>query len=536
MLLIIVNSSSLNVALPTLVRDLGASSSDLQWIVAAYSLVFAGLLFTCGTLGDRFGRRGAMQIGLVVFAAASGAAALATEPSQVIACRGAMGLGAALIMPSTLSIIMGTFPPHERPTAIAAWAGVTGVAGSIGPLFSGYLLEHNGYEAVFLMNVPIAVVAFIGSTLVLPRSRDPRGTALDPVGAALSVVTLTTLVWSLISAPRLGWTSPASLATFAGALVAGVVFVRWEQRRRDPMLDIGLFADRSFSTGALGMSVGFLALFGVSYLLSQYFQLVLGLSPFETALKFLPTGLTLVAVSAITPRASRRFGVHRVAGTGMGLIAISMALVTTLRPTSPLLYVLGSMVVLMAGLALTLSPLTAAVMSAVPASRPGAGSATNNSTRELGGALGVAVLGSIASSHYVHHLHDIAAALPDDLRRSASTSLTGALSAASQLPGDAGDHLATEAKEAFVGGLRLAAVVPLALSVVAAIVIWRRLPASPTGVGNSSGVEAIEVATELQHGAPIPTTAPARTSSRSTGPLSADADPVPAPTIPEERR
>jgi len=476
MLLIIVNSSSLNVALPTLARELDASSAQLQWIVAAYSLVFAGLLFSCGTLGDRYGRKGTFQLGLVLFALAAGVASLSSEAWHVIACRGAMGLAAALIMPSTLSILVGVFPTHERPKAIAAWAGVTGVAGTIGPLGSGFLLEDHSFPAVFLMNLPIGALALLGSVWLVPRSRDPHGTALDPVGAGLSIVALTGFVYGLVIGPDAGWTAPTTLAIFAAALTAGVLFVRWELRHPAPMLDVRLFRNPAFSTGTAGMTTAFLALFGSTFLLAQHFQLVAGYSPLSTALRFLPSGATLVVVSAFTPRLVRRWGAHRTAGAGMGLVALAMALLLPLRSDSPFALLLASMVVLLTGLALVISPLTAAVMSTVPADRPGAASATNNSTRELGGAVGVALLGSWSSAYYGHAIQGAIAGLPPDQQATAASSLGNALDVAARLPAGAAHTLTLDAQQAFVESLRLAAALPLVLAVVVGVLVWRHLP------------------------------------------------------------
>ena len=476
MLLIIVNSSSLNVALPTMARDLDATSAQLQWIVAAYSLVFAGLLYSSGTLGDRFGRKGAFQLGLVLFALAAATASLSTEAWHVIACRGAMGLAAALIMPSTLSILVGVFPTHERPKAIAAWAGVTGVAGTIGPLGSGFLLEHHTFRAVFLMNLPIGALALLGSVWLVPRSRDPKGTALDPVGAGLSIVALTGFVYGLVLAPDAGWTAPTTLAVFAAALAAGALFVWWELRSPSPMLDVRLFRNPAFSTGTAGMTTAFLALFGSTFLLAQHFQLVAGYSPLATAVRFLPSGATLVVVSAFTPRLVRRWGAHRTAGAGMGLVALSMALLLALRHDSPFALLLASMVILLVGLALVLSPLTAAVMSTVPADRPGAASATNNSTRELGGALGVALLGSWSSAYYGRAIHGAVEGLPPDQQAAASSSLGNALDVAGRLPAGAARSLTLGAQQAFVESLRMAAILPMVLAAVVGVLVWRNLP------------------------------------------------------------
>ncbi|MEY2571682.1 MAG: hypothetical protein QOE63_2032, partial [Acidimicrobiaceae bacterium] len=400
LLIIFVGNSSLNVAIPTLSRDLGATTSQLQWVVAAYSLVFAGLLFTAGALGDRFGRKGALQLGLVGFLVGVALASAATSVWQLIACRALMGACAAFIMPSTLSVLVNIFPPHERAKAIAIWAGVTGGAGAIGPVASGWLLGHFWFGSVFLVNVPIILTALVLGTFLVPKSKDPEQAKLDPVGAGLSIIGISSIVFGLIQAPDKGWSSPQTLVAFALGAAVIVGFVVWERSQAEPMLDIDFFRNPAFSTATGGMILVFLSMFGVMFLITQYFQLILGYSPFSAALRFLPMAPIMMIVSTQTPRIIARLGHNRTVATGMVLVATGFVLFAQLQVDTHYPYILLCVVFLTSGIALTMSPMTAAIMSAVPPRRAGAGSAMNDATRELGAALGIAVLGSVAASRY----------------------------------------------------------------------------------------------------------------------------------------
>ena len=476
LLIVVVGNSSLNVTLPTLTRQLHATTSELQWVVAVYSLVFAGLLLTAGALGDRYGRKGALQLGLGLFLFGAALAAGSHAMWQLIVCRALMGVAAAFIMPSTLSILVNVFPSDERPKAIAIWASITGAGGALGPVASGYLLGHFWFGSIFLVNVPIILTALIAGRAWVPKSRDPKQARLDPVGAALSIVGLVTLVYGLIEAPNKGWASAGSLGAFGAAFVVLGIFAWWERRVDEPMLDVRYFANPAFSVGTSGMVLVFFALFGMFFVLTQYFQLVLGYSPLVAALGGLPYGAVMILLSPSTPRLSRRFGAHRVVSAGMVLLGGGMFLFTRVGLHTPYLYLVACIVPMAAGMALSMSPMTASIMSAVPIRRAGAGSAMNDATRELGASLGVAVLGSLLSSRYTHRLHALVADLPSSARGPATASLGGALQAASRLPAGAAHTLTSGARLAFVDGLRLAVSVGGVLSVAAAIIVYRSLP------------------------------------------------------------
>ncbi len=518
LLIVFTGNSSLNVALPSLSRDLGATESQLQWVVASYSLVFAGLLFSTGALGDRFGRKGALQFGLATFFVAAAAASQSTEMWQIIGCRALMGVGAAFIMPSTLSILVNVFPPGERAKAIAIWAATTGVAGSLGPLASGFLLTHFWFGSVFLINLPVIAVAFIGGWFLVPKSKDPDQGKLDPPGALLSIVGISSLVYALIQAPDKGWSSPSTLAAFGVAAIVLTLFVLWELHTDEPMLDIHFFRNPAFSTGSSGMMLVFLSLYGVMFLLTQYFQLVLGYSPLDAAIRLLPMAPIMIIVAPLTPALSKRFGANRAVAFGMVLISVGFALFSRVDLNTPYWYILLALVPLTSGFAMSMSPMTAAIMSAVPSRRAGAGSAMNDATRELGAALGVAVLGSIAASQYASHLHDALKNIPASSRHAAGSSIAGALRAAEQLSAPAARAFTLVARNAFVDGIHVAAIFGVVLTLLAAFLTNRFLPrvVVPEGAMHSP-LDAIENTAELGLGGVPPVFADEPTNDSDDG-------------------
>jgi MFS transporter, DHA2 family, integral membrane protein len=476
LIIVFVGNSSLNVAIPVLSRDLHATTSQLQWVVAVYSLVFAGLLFSTGALGDRYGRKGALQLGLLLYLVGAGMATLSSAMWQLIACRAVMGAAGALIMPSTLSILINVFPPEERARAIAIWASFLGASGAIGPPISGWLLGHFWYGSIFFVNVPIIVVALASGWFLVPRSRDPEQAPLDPVGAVLSIVGIVALVYGLIEAPDKGWGSVATLGAFAIAVVVLALFAIYETRVDEPMLDIRYFSNPAFSTATGGMILVFLGMYGVLFLLTQYFQLVLGFSALGAALRLLPMSPIMLIVSPQTPRLSARFGAHRVVAVGMLLVGTGFGMFFALTTSTPYLYVAAALLPFVIGLSLTMSPMTSSIMSAVPSRRAGAGSAMNDATRELGAALGIAVLGSLAASKYASRLASVTAHLPAAARHQAGQSLTDALSVAGKLPHAQSVAVAHGARAAFVDGIHVACVAGSALAVVAAGLVLRYLP------------------------------------------------------------
>jgi EmrB/QacA subfamily drug resistance transporter len=475
-MIVIIGNTALNVAIPTLARELQASTSSLQWMVDAYGLVFAGLLFTAGTIGDRFGRKGALQAGLTVFLIGTVLASTADSAAVVTTARAIMGLAAAFIMPSTLSILTNVFPAHERPKAIAVWAGISGAGAAVGPVASGFLLEHFYWGSVFLVNVPMIILALVAGAILLPKSKDPEESPLDFLGALLSIIGLVALVYSIIEGPSHGWLSGKSFATFGLAIVALGLFALWESKARFPMLDLRLFRDRRFSVASGGMTLTFFAMFGTFFLVAQYFQLVLGYSPLKSGLMQLPMAAVMMAIAPQMPKMVARFGAHRAVPVGLGLIAVGMAVFSQVQTDSSLVLIYASILPLAAGMATTMTPLTTLIMASVPLGKAGVGSAMNDTTRELGGALGVAVLGSVVTSRYTSSMSSAVANLPAQARAAADSGLAGALQVAKGIGGTAGQQLADTAKQSFVTGISTAAVVATIVVITAAVAAWFLLP------------------------------------------------------------
>ncbi len=476
LIIVIIGNTSLNVALPTLAAELDASTSQLQWMVDAYALVFAGLLFTAGTLGDRWGRKGALQAGLLVFLLGAAFASIADTAQAVIASRAVMGIAAAFVMPSTLSILTNVFSAEERPKAIAIWAGISGGGAALGPIASGWLLEHFFWGSVFLVNVPFILAALIAGALLVPSSKDPAESPLDVPGALLSIIGLGALVYAIIEAPHYGWLSGQTLLTFGVALVAIVAFGARERTARFPMLDLSLFKDRRFSVASAGITLTFFAMFGTFFLMAQYLQLVLGYTPFESGLFQLPFAFIMMLVAPRVPKLVARWGAARIVPVGLTFTAGGLAAFSSIGVDSSLAHVYASVLPLGLGMAITMTPLTTLIMSSVPLGRAGVGSAMNDTTRELGGALGVAVLGSVVTSQYTTGIGASLVGLPEAARGVVDSGLAGALAVAGQVGGAQGDALALAAKQAFVDGLNLAALVGSAVVFVAAFVSWKLLP------------------------------------------------------------
>jgi EmrB/QacA subfamily drug resistance transporter len=480
LVVVVVGNTSLNVALPTLARDLGATTSAQQWMVDVYSLVFAGLLFTAGTLGDRYGRKGALQFGLSVFLIGSVLAEVVGTATGIIVGRAVMGMGAAFVMPATLSVLTNVFPPHERGKAIAVWAGIAGAGGAVGPVASGFLLEHFAWGSVFLINVPIIAIALIAGWFLVPTSRDPEPGALDPVGGLLSIAGLSTLVYAIIEAPHHGWASRQSVVTFALALLIVAGFVAWELRCRAPMLDLRYFLDRRFSVSAAGMTFLYFGAYGGFFLMTMYFQLVLGYGALKAGLCQLPFAIVIMAVSPRGPKLAARFGVNRLVGFGLLLVATSSALYMLLGRGTSYWVIVIPIVFQAAGQSLAFPSMTAGIMSAVPLGKAGVGSAMNDTTRELGAALGVAVLGSVAVSRFDSRLTGVLVELPANLRGPARESLANALDAIRRTGTNVGP-LVARTQDAFVSGVRVAMVVGGAVLLVGGVFAYRRLPSSLMG-------------------------------------------------------
>ena len=486
------DNTILNVALPTLVRELSATQSDLQWMIDSYVLIFAGLLLTMGSFGDRFGRKRALLIGLVIFGVASYGSSMATTSAQLIGGRAVMGIGAALIMPSTLSIITTIFTGKELGKAIGIWAGVAGIGIVGGPVIGGWLLEHFWWGSVFLVNMPIVAVAMALAVWLIPESKDPNATPLDLVGAGLSIAALVTLVYGLIEAPKHGWTGDETLIALGIGGVLLLAFIIWEIRTPHPMLQMSFFRNRRFSIANLSITFTFFALFGSVFMLTQHLQFVLGFSPLEAGTRVMPVA-TMIISAPLSAKLAEKFGAKLIVFLGLVTVAASFLLFSTLEVTGYATIGWG-LAVLGFGMGLVMAPATESIMASVPLAKAGVGSAMNDTTREVGGALGVAVLGSIFSSAYATEIGPALRGLPAELAGAAGDSVGAATIIAGQIGGQAGQALAAAAKIAFVDSLSSTLVVAAGIALAGALICLIFLP--------SRGAEP-EDAGALEHHSPL---------------------------------
>jgi len=469
------DNTILNVALPTLVRELGASASELQWMVDSYVLVFAGLLLTMGALGDRFGRKLALYAGLVIFGLASVFAAFADTATALIVARAFMGVGGALIMPSTLSIITNIFTGAERGRAIAAWAAVAGLGIVIGPALGGWLLEHFWWGSVFLINVFIVAVALVLGFFLVPESKDPAATPLDPMGALLSIGGLTALVYAIIEAPAQGWTDGIVLAGFGLAVLLLGLFLWWERRSEHPMLRLEFFRNPRFSAASAAIAMVFFAMFGTIFLLTQYLQFVLGFSPLEAGIRVMPVA-TMVIAAPLAARVVEKVGTKKVVTVGLTVVAIAMGWLALIDVSSGYGHVAITLSLLGLGMGAAMAPATESIMGSLPLAKAGVGSAMNDTTRQVGGALGVAILGSVLASSYGAAMAPFVANLPPEAAALAGDSIGGAIRVAGQI-GESAAPLIAAANEAFVNAMTSAVWVASAIALIGAVLTWRYLPA-----------------------------------------------------------
>ncbi len=479
-LIINVDNTILNVALPTLVRDLHASSSELQWIVDSYAMVFAGLLFVGGSLADRFGRRLFFLIGLSVFAAGSIGAAVSGSVQPLIAFRGVMGAGAALTIPASLSIINDIFRnPTERARAIGTWAGTIGVGIAIGPIAGGLLLSRFWWGSIFLVNVPIVVAGFVGAVMLVPGSRNLNATRPDPAGAMLSIAGLGLLLWAIIEGPTEGWTSAIVVGVGLSSLVVLGCFIAWEVRCRHPMLPLGFFRDRRFSIALVAECLGVLGLMGALFIQTQFLQFDLGFSPLHAGLCILPVAATLVVSAALSPVLARFVGVKVTVGAGLVAIAAGLWQVSAASGVGVTYedVVLG-LVMIGLGAGLLLPTATNSVVGSVTQGDSGIGSATNTVALQVGGALGVAVIGSLMLTRYQNHLATalLGRHVPSPAAHTILGSLGGALSVAQSIGGATGALLARAARVAFLSGAQVSLAAGAAVAVVGACVVLAALP------------------------------------------------------------
>ena len=504
--IIVVDGTIVNVALPTFVRELGATTSQLQWIVDAYVLVFAGLLMAAGSTGDRFGRKGTLMVGMAAFGATSVGAALSDNPDQLIAWRAAMGVGAALIFPATLALLVNVFTDaRQRAIAISVWAATSGLAVALGPVTGGFLLEHFFWGSVFLVNVPVIVIAMVAIWRVVPTSRDTTIHRFDPFGISLSIAAVTVLVWAVIEGPKHGWTSPTSLAAFGLAALLLTGFIRWEKRSDHPMLDVGVFSNMRFTAGSVSVAFAFFALFGFIFMVTQYFQFVRGYGTFEAGVRTVPFAVFTAMAAPASAKLAERFGTKAIVAAGLASMAVGFA--WTARDTESTSYwlIIGQMFFMGGGLGLANAPATEAIMGSLPPAKAGVGSAVNDTTRELGGTLGVAIIGSLFASVYSHRLGELLAGspVPADGQRIAGESVGAGIEVARRAGDLAGPQAGAAVKSAvdsaFMDGFRAGSWVSAVVVFVGAAVALRWLPHRATDrAGSVEPAGDLELAGDLE--------------------------------------
>jgi len=484
LLVVITGNTILNVAIPTLQRELGATQGELQWAVDAYILVFAGLLFSWGVIGDRIGRKRVLVIGLSIFALGSVFAAFSDSPIELIGWRAVMGIGGAAVQPTTLAVITNVFPPRERGRAIGVWAGTAGIAVAGGPLAGGAVLEHFWWGAVFLIGVPVALLGIVAVVAFVPESRDPSPGRLDIPGVLLSIAALAGLVYGIIhGGSGAGWTTPGVLVPLVGGLVLLAVFVWLQRRSTHPALDVSLFRNPAFSAAAAALGLNFFALLGATFYLVYYLQGVRGYTPLQSGAALIPVALGMALMAPRSSGLADRFGAKAVCASGFLLIAASFVGVQLLGPATQVWLLLVVLSVQGLGMGAVMAPATESIMSVVPREKAGAGAAVNNSVRQVGGALGVAILGSVLAASYAAHLGTAVDALPAGARAGAGESIVATLQAVAQVEAGGDEHaaraaagLVEPAREAFVSAMHTTAVFTAGAAIVAAFVVLVWLP------------------------------------------------------------
>ncbi len=486
LLVVVLDNTVLNVAMRTIadpVHGLGASQAQLEWAINSYTLVFAGLLFTAGVLGDRFGRRRILLAGLALFALASLASAYAQTPGQLIWARALMGIGGAAIMPSTLSIISNVFDPRERGRAIGIWAGAVGLGVAIGPVVGGLLLERFWWGSVFLINVPILVAGLIAVTLIVPESRNPQPARIDLVGVGLSIVGLIALVFGIIDGGEHGFGRLQPLAAIIGGLAVLTAFVLYERRSDHPSLEVALFRDGRFSSAVGSMGLLFFAAMGMMFFLAFYLQLVRGYTPLQAGLLMTPFAAAQLIFAPRSAAMVRRYGPKAVCAVGLGLVTIGLGGFAMVNATTPIWVLIVLTFIQGAGMANVMPPVTESIMSSLPREKAGVGSAISNTVRQIGGALGVAVLGSVLSAVYRNEITDALTGLPAPARAAAQESISGAYGVAGSA-GATGGQVVRAANDAFITAMHWASggAAVVALLGIGVVLAWlpRRAVAQPT--------------------------------------------------------
>ena len=479
LLIVNIDNTVLNVVLPTLVRDVHATSTQLQWIVDAYVIVFAGLLLVAGSVADRIGRKRTFIAGLLLFAAGSTWAAFSGSVSMLIAARAGMGIGGALIMPSTLSIITQMFTdPGERRSAIGFWAGTSGVGVALGPIIGGVLLAHFWWGSVFLINVPIAMLGLALAIPLVPDSKNPSAAAPDVTGAFLSVAGLGLLLWSIIEAPVHGWSSGRVIVTGIGGVAALGGFAAWEHSTSHPMLNLQFFRQRAFSAAIASVGLATLGLFGSLFVLTQFLQFDLGYTPLQAGVRVLPAAGAIAVVAPLSALLQRRIGTKLAAAAGLLIIGAGLWQISLATASATYLDTVTGMIMLGIGAGLAIPATTASVMNSVPVEHTGIGSAANGAFLQVGGALGVAIIGSLLATRYQGRMGTALAPyhVPAAITHTILGSVGGALEVAERIGGVQGIMLAQAARSAFISGMDLGLRTGAAVAITGGLLALATLP------------------------------------------------------------
>lgn len=479
-IVISLDNTIMNVALPSIARELNAGTTELQWVVDGYVLVFAALLLTMGTLGDRIGRKRALQIGLTLFGVGSLAAALANDIGVLTGARMFLGVAGALMFPATLSIISATFPREERPQAIATWASLFALGVGIGPVLGGFLVQNFSWHAIFLINLPVIAIALIGGQVYLGETREPNAPPPDVIGSILSIAGLFALIYGIIEAGVLGWGDSRVLLALAAAFGILALFAVWESRIPNPMLPVAFFRNPAFTGANVTLTLVSFSLFGAVFYIPQFLQSVLGYPAFTAGLMILPLAISLTVASSNSAKVSRRLGTKRTVVLGVFLTGSSF-LVQSLLYTINTEYfplVLIAQIFQAGGMGLAISPATNAIMSSVPVTKAGVGSAMNDTTRQIGGALGIAVLGAIGTSIYLNGVAPLAGVLPPDVFERVSAGLQTAINPATLAALDPAlvESVTLTARTAFMNGIKQAFLIAALVMYASAAFAWFVLP------------------------------------------------------------
>lgn len=482
--------SGLNVALPSLAEQTGATQTQITWIVDAYTVVFAGLLLFAGAVGDRFGRKRVLIGGILIFGTAAGLATFTSEPWQLIALRACMGVGAAFVMPATLSVITSSFPEEERGRAVGVWVGVAGGGAVLGLFATGLLLEWFAWNSFFALNVALSAAALAGTLAVVPTSRDEHPPSIEPLSAVLSLLGIGGLIFGIIEGATRGWSDPLVVGALIVGCLAITAFIAVELRKPAPLLDPRLFTHRGFGIGSLSVTAQFFAAFGFFFIVMQYLQYVNGYSALGAAVALLPMPVFLLPTARIAPRIAQRFGFAVVGAAGLTCIAIGFGIIASLGTALVYWQFALGVAIFAVGMGLAGTPATTAITAALPRTKQGVASAVNDTAREVGSAFGIAVLGSVLNAAYRDGMSTVAASLPPQ----AAEAVTNSVAFVARLPidqmGDRGQELVAQAKDSFAVGVQHAGVVAGVVLLLTALAVLLFGPRR-TAVDASDSAQAV---------------------------------------------